>query len=135
MGTATVTREDAEAVLTLVAEYLGAVAFMGVPTCQDGRAVEAHLSVIHTDDGTECDNWLGAPVPTGEEAARSGAGPMLNMEWEPWHGGPRPSILLEGGPHDWPTECGPWLRDRLAAAGLPLHVEAITSYALGIYPA
>jgi hypothetical protein len=52
--------------------------------------------------------WLGkdmgydGPAPTGEQAYRTGQGPVLVRDWEPtWSGGPRPTLLLEGGPEEW----------------------------------
>lgn len=84
--------------------------------------------------------WLGprmdydGPAPTGQAAAWSAQGPMLEPAWEPTSGGAaRPTILLEGGPHDWAVEASldAGLVDDLAEIGV--HAEPYAGYALCLY--
>lgn len=78
----------------------------------------------------------GSPVPTGRDAAYVAAGPMLVMDWEPhWgDGSPRPTILLEGGPYDWPSEVCEDEQFQQICKGQGVFAEPLASYALGLYP-
>lgn len=127
----TVTVKRAERVLTEVAAWLGRKGY-GTATCPEGRTLD--LSLRH-DDGTDCNDFTVGPAPTGRDAAYRGEGPMLAMDYEGWYGPPRPAILLEGGPYDWAVECSGDVQDALDAAKVPVFVEPIAGYALGIYPA
>ena len=121
----TVTTKRAELVLSLVAEWMTKHG-MGTMVCPEGR--DLTYSGRHADDKSECD-WQIGPCPTGPDAAYRGLGPELNMDWDG-----TPTILLEGGPEYWSSECCFWVQERLDAARVPLFVEPYASYALSIYP-
>jgi hypothetical protein len=127
----TVTVKRAERVLAEVAAWMGRKGY-GTATCPQGRALNRIL--CHADDGTECSFEVG-PAPTGPDAAYRGEGPMLKMDYEGWYGPTRPAILLEGGPYDWAVDCCGDVQDALDKAKVPVFVEPIAGYALGIYPA
>lgn len=74
---------------------------------------------------------LGQPVPTGEDAAYRGLGPMLNMEWSWPSNGPTPTVILEGGPYDWAVEVG-W-DPQFQADTKGIYTEPYSGYALCIY--
>lgn len=85
-----VTQKQAEAVLQKVAQWLGKRGY--------GQMFD-HPVPGATDVGD--DQWFLNVAPTGPDAAYSGTGPMLKMDWDWPVGGPTPTILLEGGPYDW----------------------------------
>jgi hypothetical protein len=126
-----VTKAQATKVLDAVAAYLGPKG-LGEAVCPDGLPVDW---LLNHPDGTPCDNPTFTPAPTGEDAAYKGMGPMLDMAWASWTGPERPTILLEGGPYDWPIEGCYEIQQALTAAGVDVFVEPINGYALGIYPA
>jgi hypothetical protein len=126
-----VTKAQAEKVLAEVAIYLGKQG-LGVPVCPQGQPVD---DVLNHPDGSPCDDVTFGPAPTGPEAAYKALGPMLNMAWEGWYGDTSPTILLEGGPYDWPIEGSYKIQQALDAKGIPVRVEPRTGYALGIYRA
>jgi hypothetical protein len=76
-----------------------------------------------------------------EDELADGYGPQLVMDWD-WFGyGPRPAIIWEGGPYDWPvyaphggrSETGyriPDVSDQLPPG---VWLEAATGWALSIY--
>jgi len=72
----------------------------------------------------------GSPAPTGNDAACSATGPMLNMEWDWPSDGPTPTILLEGGPYDWAIEICDDIRDAVSQINPGLWVEPYAGYAL-----
>lgn len=82
--------------------------------------------------------WLGpqmgyaGPAPTGREASDRAEGPWLHREWDWPSEGPTPTILLEGGPHDWALEAGWQLRSDFAAIGV--FAEPYAGWALCLYP-
>lgn len=81
--------------------------------------------------------WLGTkmgyegPAPTGPEAARIAAGPMLNSTWDWPSSGPTPTILLEGGPYDWAICVSDELAEKFAAIGV--FAEPYAGWALCLY--
>lgn len=82
--------------------------------------------------------WLGpqmghaGPAPTGPGAARHASGPMLVPEWD-WPSVPTPTILLEGGPHDWAIRVGEDEAVRAAFDRIGIWAEPYASYALCLY--
>jgi len=104
------TKTQCEKALQVVAKWMGEVKFYGP---------------LISEEPFKC-----GPCPTGEEAARSGLGPMLMMDYEGWYGPARPAIVLEGGPYDWAMEAA-WLPELKA---LGIFAEPIAGYALGLYP-
>lgn len=113
MSTQTLTAEQQEQALAIVAEWLGPR--MG----HDG------------------------PAPTGKEAAHRAEGPMLVPDWESFSyrdgrayvGEPTPTILLEGGPYEWGVEAS--LDDEVVAKmrKIGVHAEPYNSWNLSLYPA
>lgn len=83
--------------------------------------------------------WLGprmghdGPAPTGSDAAYNAEGPMLSAEWDWPEDGPTPTILLEGGPHDWAIDAAWECQARMDAIGV--FCEPYSGYALCLYPA
>jgi hypothetical protein len=126
-----VTKAQATKVLNAVAAYLGRKG-LGVAICPQGLDVDW---LLNHPDGSPCDTPTFTPAPTGDEAAHKGLGPMLNMAYEGWNGPPRPAIILEGGPYDWPVEGSYKIQQALDAAGVNVFVEPINGYSLGIYQA
>jgi hypothetical protein len=126
-----VTKAQAEKVLAEVAIYLGKQG-LGTPVCPQGQPLTSYLD---HPDGSLCKDATFGPAPTGKDAMYRGEGPMLDMAWEPWSGGPRPTILLEGGPYEWPITGSYEIQQALDAKGVAVFVEPINGYALGIYPA
>lgn len=126
----TVTTQQAETVLALVAEWLGRKG-LGTPHCPEGRALDDYVQ--HTDDGSPCLTATFGPAPTGKDAAWNALGPQLVMDWD-WSGTPTPTILLEGGPYEWAYDCSFWVQEQLHTMGLRLYVEPYACYALSIYP-
>lgn len=78
-------------------------------------------------------NGYTQPIPTGEDAAYRGLGPMLNMTWDWPSSGPTPTVLLEGGPVDWAVRCCQYVQELMDARKIPVFVEPYSSYALCIY--
>lgn len=75
------------------------------------------------------------PAPVGPEHAYVAAGPQFVPDWEGWSGGERPTLLLEGGPEDWPVvvSARPEVVEALRAIGV--FAEPYSCYALCFYPA
>ena len=73
----------------------------------------------------------GIDVPTGEQAAYTGDGPELRMEWD-WPGEPTPTILLESSSfEEWALE----IDSAKVGAVAGVFAEPYSSYALCLYPA
>lgn len=77
----------------------------------------------------------GSPVPTGNDAASRGIGPVLVPEWDWPMSGPTPTVILEGGPYDWAirVSCDERIIDEMLEVGV--WCEAYASYALCLYAA
>lgn len=128
MTTTAVTEDAATAVLRAVAAWMG----------RKGYGTWLHA------DGTECDTvacycnddipHTVGPAPFGKDAADHGLGPALRMDWD-WSGTPTPTILLEGGPEDWPMRVTSGRELRAVMAEHGVWCEAYSGYALSIYPA
>ena len=72
----------------------------------------------------------GEPVPTGREAAYTGEGPELMMDWD-WPGRPTPTILLEGGIYSgWAVE----IDTQAVGKAAGVFAEPWAGYALCLYP-
>lgn len=83
--------------------------------------------------------WLGprihggtGPAPTGRDAARHGSGPMLIPDWD-WASEPTPTIILEGGPHDWPIYIVQDETVRRTLDQIGVWAEPYSGYALCLY--
>lgn len=98
-----VTQKQAEAALAVVAAWLGKKGYGPEP---------------------------GAPAPTGPEAAASGLGPQLVMDWDWPSSGPTPTLLLEGGPYDWAIEVAATVSQKVRG----VFAEPYAGYALCLYP-
>lgn len=71
-------------------------------------------------------------TPVGEQAARTASGPMLIKDWD-WPSEPTPTLILEGGPHDWAYELS---ADPVEIARFKEHgifMEPYAMYALCLY--
>lgn len=81
--------------------------------------------------------WMGPKMgypgsaPTGREAAYKGIGPELVPDWD-WSGTPTPTILLEGGPHDWAIIASGEVCAQMDAIGV--FCEPYSGWALSLYP-
>lgn len=127
-----VTNKQAEAVLTEVAAWLGKKG-LGPISCNEGR--ELRYGVEHIDDDTICENYTVGPAPTGRDAAYSGLGPELRLDFEPWWGGSKhPAVILEGGPDEWAVASCYEVQQALNKKGIKVFVEPATSFILGIFP-
>ena len=120
-----VTKAQGAFVLKVTAAWLGKNG-CGEFICKDGRALD--WVVRHEDDKTPCDNWGVGPAPTGPDAAYRGIGPDLVEEF---YG--NAAIVLEGGPEEWAIRASFAIQKQIDAKGLPLFVEPVYSFVLGIY--
>jgi len=124
-----VTKKQAEAVLTAVAEWMGTKGY-GTPICPDGKPLSGIAGMQHPD-GTWCEGCKFGPAPTGPNAAYRGEGPELRMDWD-WANAP--SVILEGGPDEWAIACSFAVQQAMDAKKVPVYVEPYASWALSIYP-
>lgn len=82
--------------------------------------------------------WLGprmghsGPAPTGPDAAHRGSGPMLIPDWD-WPSVPTPTIILEGGPHDWAVYAPQDETVRKTFDRIGVWAEPYAGYALCLY--
>lgn len=59
------------------------------------------------------------------------SGLVLVMDWDWPSSGPTPTLIWEGGPHDWAIEMSELLHD---SEDCPLFVEPYSGWALCLYP-
>lgn len=126
-----VSKRDAEKVLREVAKWLATQGY-GIPVpcgkCAYCRDYDVNGEKYTLSKGEYCDNPRMDPAPTGPAAAYRGLGPELVMELD-YCGGPRPAIVLEGGPYDWAVDCA----EVVQAACPKVFLEPVSGWALGIY--
>lgn len=99
------------------------------------RQQQAALDIIAGWLGPKMGTKYDAPAPTGEQAWRTGSGPLLDPAWQSmWCSSPPcPTILMEGALEDWSIRVAadPVVRAALRTHGL--WVEPWNGYALAIH--
>lgn len=84
-------------------------------------------------------DWLGpqmgydGPAPTGAAAFNFGEGPQLMPEWDWPSSGPTPTLILEGGPHDWAVEASFDIGVCDSMAKIGVFAEPYSGWALCLY--
>jgi hypothetical protein len=124
------TAKQQQTALDAVAKWMGKKGYGTITPCGTCESCKAGLKY-----DWQCDEPEIGPAPTGEEAAHSGEGPVLNPSWDWPSSGPTPTIILEGGPEEWALEVtwDPEVREALDKAGI--FAEPYASWALCLYPA